>query len=56
MKLFEYSPTSDVYLPYLQTPGFSQSERLKLIWESLAYTPLPFLSRWLIYRALKDLR
>ncbi len=52
MKNFEYSPFTDVYVPYIVYPDVSRAQRMRFIWETLITTPLPLLTRWMIYRAL----
>ncbi len=53
-KTFEHSPFSDVYVPYIVSPNrASRSNRLRAIWETMSNSSLPFMSRWVIYTALR---
>ncbi len=53
MKGIEYSPFTDVYVPYIQYPDFRPADKLRMIWESVSSTQLPFMTRWVIYQALR---
>lgn len=53
MKTFEYSPFPDIYLPYIVYPNKMTQQKLRDVWEILANTPLPFMSKWVIYQALR---
>jgi len=53
MKTFEYSPFSDVYAPYLVSPNVARPNRMRLIWEALSNSPLPTMTRWVIYNAMR---
>lgn len=48
MKTFEYNPFEDAYVPYIVYPS---RRPMRTLWEALAETPMPRLSRWIIYRA-----
>lgn len=55
MKIFEYTPFDDVYVPYIKTPGLPERQKAR-IWEALSYQPLPFLTKWIIYRTFAGWR
>lgn len=50
--IFNYSPFEDVYIPYIVEPIIPVWQRKRYLWEKLSLTPLPFLTRWLIYQTL----
>lgn len=56
MKNVEYSPLSDVNVPYIEYAGLSRRQRARLMWEVLTVTSLPAVTRWVIVRALKGSR
>lgn len=53
MKSIEYSPFTDIYIPYIQYPDVRPAARLQLIWEALSNSRLPFMTRWMIYQAFR---
>lgn len=57
MKTFEYNPFDDIYIPYIVSPGLAYGERARLFWEIVVATSnIPFLTRWVIYKTLRDLK
>ena len=55
MKTFEYSPFNDVYVPYI-APEITRPNRMRMIWETLANTPLPLMTKWVLYNTLRSWR
>lgn len=53
MKNLEYSPLPDVNLSYVDYAGLSLRQRNRLLWEVMAITSLPSVSKWIIIKALK---
>ncbi len=53
MKTYEKSPIAEVYIPYIEYPDLRAAAQVRLIWEAIGVTPLPLMSRWIIYRALQ---
>lgn len=52
MKTFEHTPFNDIFVPYIATPELPKNDRTVQLLEVLSYTRrLPFLTRWIIYRA-----
>ncbi len=54
MKLYDYSPFSDAYVPYLLSPELQPRKRLSLVWGALHALPLTFMTRWVIYQAFRQ--
>ncbi|MBI3624193.1 hypothetical protein HY218_01020 [Candidatus Saccharibacteria bacterium] len=54
MKTFEHSPLTDVYVPYIQYPELSSAARLRLVWEAIANSPIPYITRWIIYQTFRQ--
>lgn len=55
MNTIEYSPLAEAYVPYIEYPELRRAARIRLIWEMIGTTPLPLMSRWVIYRAFRTL-
>lgn len=56
MRLYEYTPFPDANVPYIVYPESQRRVPLRnLLWETLTSTPLPYLSRWIIYRTITSL-
>lgn len=53
MKNLEYSPFTDVYVPYISYPEITPTERLRLVYQTLRAARVPFMTRWVIYQTLR---
>ncbi len=53
MKNLEYSPFNDIHVPYIQYPEITPTARLRLVWEAISKSRLPFMTRWVIYQAFR---
>lgn len=47
----ENTPLSDVYIPYIDTVGLTPGQKAQVWWE-ITTAPLPWLARWVVFRAL----
>ncbi len=50
MKLFEYNPFPDVYIPYIV-----YTNNRGLFWEKLLYSRMPYFTRWIIYQTFRGM-
>lgn len=55
MKNQERTPLSETYVPYIDTVGLTVGQKSQIWWE-LTNSPLPWLSRWVVFRALRQPR
>lgn len=56
MELFRYTPFGDTYLSYLDQPELSDKQKDELWWDTLNTSALPYMTRWVIFRALRGKR
>lgn len=54
MKTFDYTPFTDIYIPYLDQPELSYRQREKLWRELINRSALPVFTKWVLYRAIRS--
>lgn len=56
MNTFEYTPFTDIQIPYIAKPELAPAKQFKLFIETvIAYAQIPLIARFAIHQALKEL-